>query len=133
MTNVERLLPTAVQIAEDLKGLGYTHSFRYGEGHLLCVESERRYTPEQLQIDAYFRFEGPSNPDDESILIAVRAGDGTRGIFMDAFGPQADPHVAEFCTQMRDAREQAGIMESVPAAKEIVITTSPKIENQKRN
>ena len=40
------------------------------------------------QID-FLRFEGMNNPDDSSILFAISASDGSKGVLVDAYGAYA--------------------------------------------
>ncbi len=49
------------------------------------------FTMQQLpskQID-FLRFEGMNNPDDSSILFAISASDGSKGVLVDAYGAYA--------------------------------------------
>jgi hypothetical protein len=48
----------------------------------------------------YFRFEGPSNPDDMSILYAIEANDGVKGTLVDAYGTYASPEVNQFILEV---------------------------------
>jgi len=46
----------------------------------------------QVVIDHLFRFEGPSDPADEAIVIGVSfTEDGRKGVVIAPFGPDADP------------------------------------------
>lgn len=44
------------------------------------------YKPEDLTIIKTYRFEGPSDPGDSSIVYLIQANDGTMGYSMDAYG-----------------------------------------------
>ncbi|MEY2589520.1 MAG: hypothetical protein QOJ67_1504 [Acidimicrobiaceae bacterium] len=45
-------------------------------------------------VERVYRFEGPSDPADEAIVLGVRCPKcGARGIIVSAFGPDADPEV----------------------------------------
>jgi hypothetical protein len=44
------------------------------------------YKPEDLTIIKTYRFEGPSDPADSSIVYLIQANDGTMGYSMDAYG-----------------------------------------------
>jgi hypothetical protein len=49
---------------------------------------------EAALVERVYRFEGPSDPADEAIVLGVRcAACGARGIIVSAFGPDADPDV----------------------------------------
>jgi len=49
----------------------------------------------QAVVDYTFRFEGPSDPADEAIVLGVSLADGNRrGVIVSAFGPGAEPEDA---------------------------------------
>jgi len=41
-------------------------------------------------VDEFHRFEGMSNPDDNSIVFAISSDDGIKGTLVDAYGIYAD-------------------------------------------
>lgn len=46
-------------------------------------------------VDYTFRFEGPSDPGDEAIVLGVTCGGwGAKGVIVSAYGPDADPEEA---------------------------------------
>jgi len=48
--------------------------------------SGKLYKPDELTIIKTYRFEGPSDPGDNSIVYIIQANDGTMGYSMDAYG-----------------------------------------------
>jgi len=42
--------------------------------------------PEDFEVDAFYRFEGMSSPDDNSIVYAISGKNGIKGILVDAYG-----------------------------------------------
>ncbi|MEO7922839.1 MAG: hypothetical protein ABIR30_04120 [Chitinophagaceae bacterium] len=48
------------------------------------------YNPEDLTIIKTYRFEGPSDPADSSILYLVEANDGLVGYSLDAYGAYSE-------------------------------------------
>lgn len=75
---------------------GYTHSFKATEEGLKSQETEELFKPEQVKIINFFRFEGMSDPEDNSILYAIETDSGLKGTLVDAYGAYADPDVDEF-------------------------------------
>lgn len=55
-------------------------------------------------MDEVLRFEGPTDPADESILFALRGADGLRGTWAIAYGPGTDPFDAEMAHRLRRVR-----------------------------
>jgi hypothetical protein len=86
---------TLAGTVEQLRGRGYTASFEPSTHGLRVAGRERIYRAEELSIRESYRFEGVSDPDDQSVVYAIEAADGTRGVLVDAFGPYADPAVAQ--------------------------------------
>jgi len=41
-------------------------------------------------VEHTFRFEGPSDPADEAIVLGLRTPDGHRGVVVSAYGPDAN-------------------------------------------
>ena len=74
----------------DLKKRGYTRDFNLTPNCISCTELDLQWHPEDFQVDEFHRFEGMSNPDDNSILFAISAKDGTKGTLVDAYGTYAD-------------------------------------------
>ena len=78
---------------EALHRRGFDASFTAESGQVRVTGSTRRLRPEELRIRGFYRFEGASDPDDMSIVYALEARDGTRGVLVDAYGSYADPDV----------------------------------------
>jgi hypothetical protein len=87
---------------EALRRAGFTASFTIeGEGDRLReVGSGRAFSPQDVRIVDHYRFEGTSDPDDLSVIYALEAGDGTRGLLVDAYGSYADPRVGAILDRM---------------------------------
>ena len=65
---------------------GYTEDFRISDNGLEALQHDIRYTPDQVNIINFFRFEGNSDPDDNAILYVLETQDGTKGTLIDAYG-----------------------------------------------
>src|SRR6476661_6787809 len=82
---------TLWQTIEGLKKEGYTMDFNINEECLSCHKSNTVLSPDEFEIDALFRFEGESNPDDEAVVYAISSPKyGVKGTLVNAFGPYAD-------------------------------------------
>ena len=51
--------------------IGYTEDFKAEENGLRALRNDRLYQPQDVNIVNFYRFEGPSNPDDMSIMYAI--------------------------------------------------------------
>ena len=81
---------------------GYTENFQASEAGLHSTGRNRDYKPEEVRIVNFFRFEGASDPADNSILYAIETNDGVKGTITDAYGPYADPLTDKFIKQVED-------------------------------
>ncbi len=75
---------------------GYTDDFKATDDGLKSLRTDKVYTPEEVNIVNFFRFEGASDPDDMSILYVIEGKDGIKGTLVDAYGPYASPEVNQF-------------------------------------
>ena len=86
---------TLTHVVEELTRRGYKEHFGVVDGRLEALGTGQRFTPSDVVIRGYYRFEGVSDPDDMAIVYAIETRNGTRGILVDAFGVYADPTVSE--------------------------------------
>lgn len=80
---------------------GFTSQFQVNKFGLLSLASLKLYTPEQVSIAHFYRFEGDSNPDDCSILYALEIVNCERGTLVDAYGVSNDPTITEFMSKVK--------------------------------
>lgn len=85
---------------------GYTEDFKAGERGLLSLQHEKIYEPSQIQITDFYRFEGASDPADNSILYAIETDDGIKGTLVDAYGPYADSKVVAFMEEVQQLHKK---------------------------
>lgn len=82
---------TLSQTIEGLKKEGYTMDFNVQEQCLFCHRTNAVLSPDEFEIDAVYRFEGESNPDDEAVAYAISSPKyQTKGILVNAYGTYAD-------------------------------------------
>src|SRR6188472_1254486 len=86
---------------------GYTEDFKAGERGLLSLQHEKIYEPGEVQVNDFFRFEGASDPADNSILYAIETHDGIKGTLVDAYGAYSDAKVNSFMKQVEDITKKA--------------------------
>ena len=75
---------------------GYIHDFQCEREVLYCPRIGSRYRPDELLITEVYRFEGISDPDDNSVVYAIVSTDGIKGLLIDAYGAYADESKNDF-------------------------------------
>lgn len=85
---------------------GYTEDFKAAERGLLSLQSERIYEPSQIHVVDFFRFEGASDPADNTILYVIETNDGIKGTLVDAYGSYADAKVTSFMKEVEDVNKK---------------------------
>jgi pantothenate synthetase len=75
---------------------GYTEDFKITERGLESLNKQKNYSPDQIQIVNFFRFEGMSDPDDNAVLYVIETADGTKGTLIDAYGIYNDTRIGHF-------------------------------------
>jgi hypothetical protein len=82
---------TLSQTIEGLNKEGYTMDFNIHGECLACHKTNTTLSPDDFQIDGFYRFEGESNPDDEAVVYAISSAKyGVKGVLVNAFGTYAD-------------------------------------------
>lgn len=79
---------------------GFKENFMISENRLTAVSEERTYSPDQVKVLNFYRFEGDSDPGDSAILYAIETIDGKKGTLSDAYGTYADDDVQKFMSQV---------------------------------
>ena len=74
----------------DLKTRGYTEDLNLKGNCIECPSKKLQLYPEDFTIDEFYRFEGMSNPSDNSIVFAISSKAGIKGVLVDAYGMYAE-------------------------------------------
>jgi hypothetical protein len=88
-------MPTPDTVTEALALLaaeGYTEDFHLTPGGIGHAWADHPVPLSEAVVDHTFRFEGPTDPADEAIVLGVSCPAlGRKGVVVSAFGPTADP------------------------------------------
>jgi hypothetical protein len=95
---------TLDQAMAELARRGFTEQFVLARGRLRAVGAGTTFSPPEVRISEYHRFEGVSDPDDMAILYALETRTGLRGTLADAFGVYAAPEVGAFMSEVSRRR-----------------------------
>lgn len=86
------VMETLSEAVRRLQAEGYDGNWYAAEdGTLQCGECGAQFDPREVTVDGRYRFEGESDPADMSILYALSAPCGHRGLYSANYGPEAMP------------------------------------------
>lgn len=87
---------TVLDAVKTLDAEGFGASFSLRDEGLHCSACGSTHVTERAEVFRVYRFEGPSDPDEEAIVYALRCPVcGAGGTLVSAFGPGADPALAD--------------------------------------
>lgn len=67
---------------------GFVQQFESIDTGIRDVKSKRVYHPKEMECVDQFRFEGMSNPSDNSLLLALVGPDGMKGTLVMSYGAE---------------------------------------------
>lgn len=90
---------TLVGVLNKLKAEGYTHDFNIHNNQL--KSGDITLSPKEFVIDKVYRFEGMSDPNDNSVLYAISAvHHDMKGTFVNGYGYSADDDSEDLLRQL---------------------------------
>lgn len=92
---------TLSEAVNDLQRRGYTDDLQLGGHCVVCDARGLSLDPEEFQIDEFHRFEGNSDPEDQSIVYAISSAEhGLKGVLVNAYGPDASSMTQEMVRKL---------------------------------
>lgn len=89
---------------------GYVENFKVDKNGLFSSndENNKHYNPRDVEIVNFYRFEGASDPADNTILYVISTNDGTKGTISDAYGAYGDELVTSFMQKVEEITKKKG-------------------------
>jgi hypothetical protein len=88
-----------------MKEDGFKEDFQVTPTGLNTFDKSKKYNPDQVKIVNFYRFEGESDPGDNSILYVIETDDGEKGTLVDGYGASADANVSKFIVQVEEIQK----------------------------
>ncbi len=82
---------TVTEALAYLADRGYDNEFSIDDDGRGLRDAAQLHELSTAEVDYRFRFEGASDPGDESIVLGVTCSGEHRGVVVSAYGPTADP------------------------------------------
>jgi hypothetical protein len=89
-----------------MKEDGYKEDFQVTKKGLTTFNETNYYKPEQISIVNFYRFEGTSDPGDNSILYVIETDDGLKGTLVDSYGAYSDSDVSKFIVAVEEIQKK---------------------------
>lgn len=67
---------------------GYSEQFKTEGNKIIALNSKKLYDVDALEITYVFRFDGMTNPSDESEVFGLQAKDGAKGTLVMSYGSE---------------------------------------------
>lgn len=85
-----------------LKKEGYTHDFNIKTDYIICSQTNAKLSAKDFEIDKVYRFEGSSNPDDQSVLYAISSSNlDVKGVLVNGYGISAEAGTDEIIAKLK--------------------------------
>lgn len=85
MRNAYSSLSVAIQ---DLQNKGFTEDFNLVAEGIESKSLKKEWKAGELEVIKFYRFEGMTDPGDNTILYLIETKDGRRGLLVDVYGAQ---------------------------------------------
>ncbi|MDX2188311.1 MAG: (4Fe-4S)-binding protein [Bacteroidota bacterium] len=93
---------TLTEAIEGLRKQGYTEDFNLKQNCIECRNGAYKIFHNEFQIDKFFRFEGNTDPADESILYAISSEKyKMKGVLVNGYGISSEPLTNEMLDKLR--------------------------------
>ena len=93
---------TLSEAVNDLVKQGYTYNFNLKPDCIECAESNLSIHPDEFEVDEIHRFEGPTDPGDENILLAISSDKyKIKGLLVNAFGMYGDSFSGQLIEKLK--------------------------------
>jgi hypothetical protein len=93
MTDFKNGYDTLSEAIKDLQAMGYKIDYDLIEDGLKSKDLKKKWKAEELDVVKFYRFEGISDPADNTILYVIECNDGNKGLLVDAYG--ADVYISQ--------------------------------------
>ena len=96
-----RAYSTLSEAVNDLQKRGYTDDLSIAEHCVICHAKGINLDPADFEIDEFHRFEGNSDPEDQSIVYAISSiHHDIKGILVNAYGMDASAMTQELVRKL---------------------------------
>ena len=85
---------------------GYVAQFKALEQGIQSLDTQIVFLPQDVKINNFYRFEGESDPSDNSILYAIETTSGEKGTLTDGYGIYYSAKVSDFIKEVEEIHKR---------------------------
>jgi hypothetical protein len=90
-----------IEAISGLRKEGYTEDFNLKQNCMECRNGEFKIFHDEFHIDKSYRFDGDTDPTDESIIYAISSQKyGLKGVLVNGYGISSDPLTDEMLAKL---------------------------------
>ena len=78
---------TVIEALEDLKEKGFTYDFNIHQDDI-------KSNPHKFEVNHVYRYEGDTDPDEESVVYGISSDSGKKGVFVAGFSANSNNDAA---------------------------------------
>lgn len=91
-----------VEAINGLRSQGYNEDFNLKQNCIECKNGEFKIFHNEFHIDKYFRFDGNTDPSDESIIYAISSDKyNLKGLLVNGYGTSSDTLTNEMIDKLK--------------------------------
>lgn len=91
-----------VEAIDGLRSQGYTEDFNLKQNCIECRNGAYKLFHDEFHIDKSFRFDGDTDPSEESIIYAISSDKyALKGILINGYGTSSDPVTNEMLEKLK--------------------------------
>lgn len=100
--NVMESYNSLIEAINGLKAQGYTEDFNLKENCIHCSNGKYQLAPDEFKVDKFFRFEGNSDPEDQSVIYAISSDTHhVKGVLVNGYGINSEPMANEIMEKLK--------------------------------
>src|SRR5688572_24898814 len=99
-------MKTLTSCVNKIKEDGFKEDFQITKKGLTTFSEAKFYKSEEVRIVNFYRFEGISDPGDNSILYVIETDDGLKGTLVDGYGAYSDSDVSKFIVAVEEIQKK---------------------------
>lgn len=102
---MENTFTTLVDAHQDLLEKGFEKNYKIINNQKMIDDDGNSYKPSQVKVVSFYRFEGASDPSDNSIIYAVKTKNGDKGTIVSSYGSDGSRKFSEFILSIKDCED----------------------------